>query len=418
MWLVNKGAGDANGREPIADALSATLRIWYTGQGDHRDEAAALLLVRHAHKNNCWLACDCHSGQLTPMLAPALLTGADTYYLRRLTGGERPEHSLHCPFFREQTLSAASHAGQKYRNPPEGFFAVLRPPALSLAQAPDDDGIPVDNPGNDAPRLAKLMWRLLELSTRTIIPAEEQTPRAISDEFSAVRTFADRIDVAPGLPLSRLLFTHPRDWESKRIFAILRDLAKNWPKGHEPQAFFLVFARKVHEHSIETAEGTIDLATRLRHPRTRIQPVSGPDLALVAIGEHPDGSGYGALRAWAQPVHSGHRFIPVDDDFDRTIIETLIAARRILAKQNIALTSTKPVFDQMTPEGPIRPSWMLSLTKGEQTKKIILDPNPPGTSEWPDKRRQRALAFLGEVIPVRPERISYLTQDLAETWGN
>ena len=411
MWLVPRGAKNAKGKEPIAPALSDTLRIWYTGRGDHRDEEAALMLVRHARKNGQWIACDCQGELATPMLSPAWLTGADTYDLRRLTARSRPEHGIKCPFFREQAFTTITSQKRPARNQPEGYFSVLRPPALSLAQHPEEKPEPRDAASHGAPLLAKLLWRLLELSGRTVIEANEQDKRDISSEFAAVRQLAERLEVAPGIPLSRILFTHPRDWESRRIFAVLRELAKSWPKGHEPQAYLLVFARKVHEHSIETTDGTIDLATRLRHPGTRGKPISGPDLTLVAIGEDPDARGYGALRAWGQPVHNGHRFIPVDHDFDRVIVEALITARHMLARQDIGLTATKPMFDYMTPDGPVRPPWLISLQRGNISIPVVFETS---SADYEEPRRARALGFIGAVLEIDRSTLPNLSSDLAE----
>ncbi len=393
-------------------ALAETLRIWYTGVGDHHDEKASLLLVRHARRNGLWLACDCRGDDPAPMLTPALLSEADTYYLRRLTGRNRAEHRLDCPFFREQILADARTRREPARNTPDGYFAVLKPAPLALAQAPEEDLSPRDSASHGTPRLAKLLWRLLETSGRTTIPAIESEERTIAAEFDAIRAAAEQIEVAPSIPLARVLFTHPRDWKSRRVFGVLRELAKSWPRGHEPQAFLLVFARKVHEHSIETSEGVIDIATRVRHPGTRDMPISGPDLTLVAIGNHPDVRGYAAQRAWGQPVHNGHRFIPVDDNFDRDIVDALIAARRILGKNEIALSARKPLFDRMTPEGAIRPPWLVTLERDGGTVTAVLDTDAAER----DARRHRALAFLGHVIDVDASNIGTMTARLKQVW--
>ena len=413
MWLVTKGARNGAGGTVIEPALAETLRIWYSGVGDHRDEEPSLLLVRHARQNKLWLACDCQGDGAAPMLSPALLTEADTYYLRRLTGHNRAEHRLDCPFFREQAMTSERSERAPARNTPDGFFAVLKPAPLALAQAPDEDARPRDSASHGTPRLAKLLWRLLELSGRASLPAVETAERTIAAEFAAIRAMAERIPVAPGIPLARVLFTHPRDWESKRVFAVLRELAKSWPQGHEPQAFLLVFARRIHEHSIETSDGLIDIATRVRHPGTREQPISGPDLTLVAIGNHPDVRGYAAQRAWAQPVHNGHRFIPVDRNFDREIIDTLIAARRMLAGEGIALSATKPLFDRMTPDGEVRPSWLVTLKDDNAKLTAVLDPD---AATQADPKRFRALAFRGPVVDVDAANIGSMTARLRQLW--
>jgi hypothetical protein len=418
MWLVTKGARNGAGGTVIEPALAETLRIWYSGVGDHRDEEPSLLLVRHARQNKLWLACDCQGDGAAPMLSPALLTEADTYYLRRLTGHNRAEHRLDCPFFREQAMTSERTERAPARNTPDGFFAVLKPAPLALAQAPDEDARPRDSASHGTPRLAKLLWRLLELSGRAGIPAVETAARTIAAEFVAIRALAEQIPVAPGIPLARVLFTHPRDWTSKRVFAVLRELSKSWPKGHEPQAFMLIFAGKIHEHSIETSEGLIDIATRVRHPETRDAPIGGPDLTLVAIGNHPDVHGYAAQRAWAQPVHNGHRFIPVDSNFDREIVDALIAARRILASDNIALSAGKPLFDRITPNGAVRPPWLVTLKRDGTSIDVVIDPK--GTLA-PDPIRYQALSFCGPVIDIDAANIDQLTLKLrrqSERAGN
>lgn len=282
-------------------------------------------------------------------------------WLRGLTGRDRTEHSVACPFFRAQQLATTTQSDRTpARNVADGFFAVLKPAPVALAQAPSPDVPSGDGASHGTPRLAKLLWRLLEASGRTTIPATESA-RAIGDEFAAIRRVATKIEVAPGIALDRVLFTHPRDWQSRRAFAVLRALAARWPKGHEPQAFLLVYAKGIHEQSIETSDGPIEIATRVRHPGTRAAPIDGPELALVAIGSHPDIRGYAAQRAWAQPVYNGQRFIPIEDNFDRDVIEALLAARRILWWEQIALTAFKPMFDQLRPEGPLRPRWIVTL---------------------------------------------------------
>lgn len=413
MWLVSKGASSAESGEPVDPAIAATLRIWYQGQGDHIDEQHALVLVRHARKTRQWLACDCRGSASTPMLSPALLTEADTYYLRRLTGRSRVEHIASCPFYRAQVLATATKSDRSpARGIPDGYFTVLKPAPLALAQAPDADTPTRDSASHGTPRLAKLLWRLLEVSGRTTIPATEKHERTIAAEFDAIRRAAEHIEVAPGIALARVLFTHPRDWTSNRAFAVLRELSAKWPRSHEPQAFLLIYTRTIHEQSIETSEGDIDIATRVRHPGTRATPIAGPYLVLIAIGNHPDVRGYAAQRAWAQPIHNGHRFVPVEDNFDRGVADALIAARRIMAKDGIAINAQKPMFDLMTPDGLVRPHWTVTMRTPERTLPIVIS-----TREYDDGDPVRhSLGFLGSPVFVNRDNIERLTLTLKRTW--
>ncbi len=61
----------------------------------------------------------------------------------------------------------------------------------------------------------------------------------IAQEFAKLRDAAQQLFIAPGVPLARLLFTHPSELHSKRIYAKLRAAAARWPTGSEPQADLL-----------------------------------------------------------------------------------------------------------------------------------------------------------------------------------
>jgi hypothetical protein len=235
MWLVSKGSNGLRERTRIAPALAATLRIWYQGSGCEADEAAPLMLVRHARNNGQWIACDCQGEERAPpLLSPGLLAEAETFYLRRLTGDARTEHQADCPFFREQSLPGVKSDRLPPRNPPEGYFSILRPAPDALAQVPDLTDLVRDNASHGTPRLAKLLWRLLDVANRNVMPPRDADEPSIAHEFAAIKRVAHHLEIAPGLSLGSMLFTQPRDWETNRLFAILRDQAKRWP--HMPVA--------------------------------------------------------------------------------------------------------------------------------------------------------------------------------------
>ena len=88
-------------REVVREALVR----WYMGEGDDSDHRASVITVVKARDNNQWIACSCQGNtEAPPLLSPAYLSEAETYYLRRLTSirQRRPEHHVDCPFFREQ----------------------------------------------------------------------------------------------------------------------------------------------------------------------------------------------------------------------------------------------------------------------------------------------------------------------------
>jgi hypothetical protein len=103
----------------------------------------------------------------------------------------------------------------------------------------------------------------------------------------------------------------------------------------------------------------------------------------------------------------------VDSNFDRDIIEALITARRILGQKGIALSAAKPLFDWVTPDGAVRPSWTITLAQGESAVTGILEPCQQYDE---DNRRRRALGFIGPIIDVDAETLPYLTANLTALW--
>ena len=107
MWLVDRETGGTGGRRiALPSVLRETLVRWYIGQGSRDDEDASITLVQQARIGARWIACDClPEGKAPPILTPAFLSEAETYYLRRLTSAKRPEHHPECPFFRDQVTN-------------------------------------------------------------------------------------------------------------------------------------------------------------------------------------------------------------------------------------------------------------------------------------------------------------------------
>ncbi len=80
---------------------------------------------------------------------------------------------------------------------------------------------------------------------------------------------------------------------------------------------------------------------------------------MILIGQYPEAKGLAPLRAYAQPVFSGNRFVPVESDFERRALRVLLDARRAFAREGMDIAIQKPVFDTLTPLGPCRPDFLL-----------------------------------------------------------
>jgi hypothetical protein len=408
MWLIDRNSdGFSAARIPLPAELRSALVRWYTGDGSRRDEEAGILLVQQARIGEKWIACDClGSSCKPPILTPAFLSEAETYYLRRLTGSLRPEHLPTCPFFRDQTTNRISEVRSPVTpaDPPDGYFEVLRPAPEKLAQRPDSESNDDRTRAASVPRLARLLWRMLDVSGLAIAPPifDEPAERSIAQEFRALSAAAGKLEIAPGIELGRALWTHADALHSRRAYAVIRNLARNWPRGHAPQGFLSVFAHRVSGSTIYPAGAEpIIVANRVQSPSGSANPVKGPFLVIVVIGEYPEAQGYAPLRAYAQPIFSGTRFVPVESEIERSVLRTLIDIRWALHRNDIDVAIEKPVFDRLTRLGACRPDFLLearSRKTGEIRRLVV---QAIGTQ--PDEgqsSKATALPRLAQIAPV------------------
>lgn len=414
MWLIDRNSdGFSAARIPLPAVLQSALVRWYTGDGSRRDEEAGILLVQQARIGEKWIACDClGSNRKPPILTPAFLSEAETYYLRRLTGSLRPEHLSDCPFFRDQVTNRISQvrSPDTPADPPGGYFEVLRPAPEKLAQRPDSESNDDRTRAASVPRLARLLWRMLDVSGLAIAPpiVDEPTERSIAQEFRALSRAAAKLEIAPGVELGRALWTHADALHSRRAYAVIRDLARGWPRGHAPQGFLSVFAQRVSGSTIYPAGAApITVANRVQSPSVRGNPVKGPFLVIVVIGEYPEAHGFAPLRAYAQPIFSGNRFVPVESELERSVLRTLFDMRWTLHREGIDVAIEKPIFDRLTPLGSCRPDFLLetrSRNTGEIRRLVVQASGPASEGLRPsDSAALRRLAHIAPVVALSPQ---------------
>ncbi|AJR26922.1 MULTISPECIES: hypothetical protein [unclassified Sphingobium] len=391
MWLIDRQTDGRAGsrRIPLPAVLQEALIRWYIGAGSRDDEAAGITLVQQARIGGKWIACNCLGhASLPPILTPAYLSEAETYYLRRLTQTNRPEHRSDCPFFRDSATNRITHVRNHSDpvDPPTGFFEVLRPAPDKLAQRPERELTDDRTRNASIPRLARLLWRLIDASGVNRLPPLAETARdhSIAREFRALGRSAGQIEIAPGIELGRLFWTHAGALHGKQVYAALRRLAETWPTGHAPQAFLALFADKF-EGNVVSAAGAepVHLANRVQSPSVLTNRIAGPYLVLVVVGQYPESRGYSPLRAYAQPILSGRRFVPVASEFERTILQELLRVQYSLRRYHIEFAVEKPVFDRLTQSGSCRPDFLIearSMKTGE-VRELVLEARGPDASD-------------------------------------
>ena len=372
MWLIDRHSdGLATRRIALPPPVREALVRWYEGVGNHHDEAAGILLVQQARIGEKWIACDClEEGNAPPILTPAYLSEAETYYLRRLTSAKRPEHRTDCPFFRDQATNRITEVRSHLNptEPPAGFFEVLRPAPENLAQRPEEDLTDDRTRNASIPRLARLLWRLIDAADLNRLPPLRHgtcTP-SIKDEFRSLGQAAAKIEIAPGMELASALWTHAQPLHSKQVYASLRRLSEKWPRGHAPQAFLTLFSQGFRAGTIEVPGcDPVLVANRVQSPSVRTNIIKGPYLVLVVVGEYPESRGFAPLRAYAQPIYSGQRFVPIDSEFERLVLRQLLEVQHGLDRLNIDVAIEKPVFDRLTELGPCRPDFLIEARSRE-----------------------------------------------------
>ncbi|MGF7151654.1 hypothetical protein FHS96_005320 [Sphingomonas zeicaulis] len=413
MWLIDRHSDGLVGwRKALPLELRKALVRWYVGEGTHKDEEAGIVLVQQARIGECWIACDClPPDKAPPILTPAYLSEAETYYLRRLTGSGRSEHRPECPFFRDHATNRVSEqrSRQTPAAPPAGFFEVIKPAPANLAQRPESDSVDDRTRHASVPRLARLLWRLMNAAGVNHTPpyAEDFPDRSIATEFKALIGAAGQMEIAPAMQLARAFWTHAQPLHSKRIYATLRELGRQWPRDHAPQGFLALYANAFQAETIYAAGSEpVVIANRVQSPSVRGNLIKGPYLVLVVVGQYPEARGFAPLRAYAQPIYSGQRFVPVDSNFEREVYRGLLGVRRDLHRAGVDLAINKPVFDRLTDLGTCRPDFILearSRSTGE-IRQLVVEAMGFATPEYLDAKRvtHPRMERIAPVVAVTP----------------
>ena len=416
MWLVPRHSRGLSQRTPVPEVVRDALVRWYEGEGSDGDHRASVTMVVKARDHEQWIACDCLGGDdPPPLMSPAFLSEAETYYLRRLTAKrrKRPEHRNDCPFFREQAPQRVRE--KRSTDPPtidepHGLFIAHRLAPEKLSAAPDEAEPDDRSRGVAIPRLARLLWLLMDKSGVNVVePLPEGRGRdaSMAIEFARLRRTAERLTIAPGIPLDRHFYTHIDSYDRKIVFARLRRAAPDWPAGFAPQAFLALYAIDISGTTITLAQGKqLELKTRVQYAGSRVGP---PYIVLVVVGEHNPRDGYCALRGYAQPIARPSNFVPVHNAWERKTVIQLLDLQYRLRRQGISVGFKRPLFDLASPIGPVRPDFVLDI-RDANTGEIVETALEVIASEEPDylaaKRRQlAALDEIGTVIAARAATI-------------
>lgn len=429
MWLVPRHSSGTMRRTAVPQSVQTALIRWYKGDGNEADHRASRTLVVKARHSNQWIACGCRGEDCTPpLLSPSYLSEAETYYLRRLTSEKqsRPEHRTNCPFYREQApqrIREKSSAVPGEISHAKNFFSAHKRAPEKLAQGPTNLEVDDRTRGVAIPRLARLLWMLLEKAGTTIVPYLPESgsgPSGLYEEFRRVERITHILEVAPGVPLSRHFYTHVDAIGSMAARKKLEESEASWPSAHAPQAFALLYANDISGCDAYLAEDyVLSVANRIQHNGNKAE-IGGPYLVLVLIAEHSPAVGHIALRAFAQPIVSAPYFIPVNNAAEREVARQLLRLRFYFRRRGIAVGFERHLFDVPTSVGMARPDFSLHLTDTRTGEVVQTAIYVSCSGNEPDPRLAEAetLKTLGEVLVLdgtRPDLIdlqSYIVERL------
>ncbi len=243
------------------------------------------------------------------------------------------------------------------------FFTVLAnaPEERRIAQSRALSQHLGARPGNLHSKLRQKLFQLVLFAGLNRLPDAEA---ANAKEWSGrIRQAARMFEIAPGRPLSDLIFPWRRMWQMDRVDARMRAVAKTWPEGHRPQGFFCGVVWGVDDHGVTGGRrGTrLDVVARVSRPVIGASPVSPPYLFMGVVGLEDGADAFACLSGHAQPIVAMNCPVPVESGAERQAFRTLRKTLRIMRREfgAVAFTLRKPLFETNTQYGPCTPDFII-----------------------------------------------------------
>ncbi len=240
-------------------------------------------------------------------------------------------------------------------------------------------------------------------------------PPSLTSQLAAIRDAARRIPVTGRVRLDEVLSTYPGDaapqsrWHAKAMAA--------WPRfadGEQPQAFMVGLARGVDGRSLSTAAGQMHCGSDVAFISAAARQ-SGPLFLFMLAGViDPERDAITPVRAFAQPVFSANRLLPVDDEGERLLLGALLAFQRSAAARfsSLRISVEKPLFDIETRDGFVHPPFVLAIDNPttKTVERLVVRPAGNG-AEGHDAR----LESIGRVLVV-PENVGNSEAHIQAGW--
>ena len=301
-----------------------------------------------AKRDRFWLSCDCVKSEPPPLLTVCQL--GNTLYLRRVVS--YGEHDLDCPFHRISKPSA-SVPGARSRPGATDLFGIYRDTGQSVSLPSEDRDTVASGSSRtrSLPRLGKCMFRLLDVAGLTGSPPDY---KPLADQYARLRKTAEKIQIAPGIPLSNFFWTHPA--QLTKASMKVKEAASQWPVQTTPHGFVLVTAERIDSGrafcSYQKKTYEIKFRHRLYRSSGRLGESSAPFLLLLTVGQYLKTGFYDTLDGFVVPVYNRGTLIPVESAYEREVLHRCFPIMRSLRKKGVrGVRIEKPLFDIPVGEG-------------------------------------------------------------------
>ena len=366
FWLVDKT--EQTRKERLTPEESHATRELAAGTKDEALRKAAAKVILRARSKGLWLECDCWSKDgVGPFLSPCHDKIRRLLYWRPLRR-PRLQHAPACNFRHRPSQGSGEPGPVPHPKPAsEELFAILSADAEAGAVSGADSQSGDGGGGARQPALRTQLYRLIDSAGLNRL-RPSQAPGGSNAWSKRMEASTAAFSIAPGRLLSGLWFPRFRMWSRRRVRARIREAARNWPAGHEPQGFLCWYVWEVDADGAgrKGREDRVEVLSGVGRPIILSKPVERPYLFIGAVGRTRSG-GYECIQGYAQPVYWKDLPVPVDSNYERQALRTLRRTLGILDERfpDTEFELERPLFDIDTPDGPCLPDFLIRARRGE-----------------------------------------------------
>lgn len=357
---------------------------------DPATDRAVLSVLARIHRLHA-LRCDCAGSAEEAPLACAVRLPSGELTMRWYNG---VAHANGCPFWRPAPTHPPSDrasrrpplGGRQYR-PWTGQWSILGE-AISRARlggaAPPEPQAPSAKLYTELPRLGRVLLSALHrcgydhVSVHDLV--DKGPPAALHPDRWAKRIFRLLDEpVAEGLyfkDTSTLRLANLRLWLDTLLPRAAPRFGRVRPHGVLIDRVDRIEQLSPREAVLQGFGGDPTATQRVACTVRHFGAASvGPYWVILLAGRAGEGDPFEVIDAYSHPLYRNELPVPVDSDYERTMLEVLLDQMRFwkrYPKTAASVALSKPLFDLEAPLGPCRPDAVLAMASAQGTPLQLL----------------------------------------------